>query len=113
VHLFVDDLDAGSAFYHDAVGFDKVVLSFPGALFMSAGGYHHHLGTNTWAAQAPVAAPSDARLLEWNAVVPGRTDVANAAESLEAAGFEVAREGAAIISPDPWGTRLRISAERV
>ena len=47
VHLYVDDINKAEAFYHDALGFDKVVWSYPGALFMSAGGYHHHLGTNT------------------------------------------------------------------
>jgi len=45
VHLYVDDIDKAEAFYHTALGFDKVVWSYPGALFMSAGGYHHHLGT--------------------------------------------------------------------
>ena len=44
VHLYVDDIAAATAFYHDALGFDKVVWRYPGALFMSAGGYHH-----TWA----------------------------------------------------------------
>jgi catechol 2,3-dioxygenase len=112
VHLFVDDLNTGSAFYHDAVGFDKVILTFPGALFMSAGGYHHHLGTNTWAAQAPIAAPTDARLLEWNVIVPATADMARAADSLEAAGYSVARAVEAIIATDPWGTQLRISGER-
>ena len=52
VHLHVGDIDAAAAFYHAALGFDKVVWSYPGALFLSAGGYHHHLGTNTWAAGA-------------------------------------------------------------
>ena len=55
VHLFVSDLAAAERFYHEGLGLDKVVLEFPGALFMSAGGYHHHLGTNTWAAGAPRA----------------------------------------------------------
>ena len=55
VHLHVGDLDEGAKFYHDALGFDKVVWGYPGALFLSAGGYHHHLGTNTWAAGAPPA----------------------------------------------------------
>ncbi|MBA2685189.1 MAG: VOC family protein [Gemmatimonadaceae bacterium] len=64
VHLFVSDLDLAARFYHEGLGLDKVLLDFPGALFMSAGGYHHHLGTNTWAAGAPHAGASDARMLE-------------------------------------------------
>ncbi|HEX7071337.1 MAG TPA: VOC family protein, partial [Rhodothermales bacterium] len=70
VHLHVGDLNTGSAFYHDALGFDRVVWSYPGALFLSAGGYHHHLGTNVWAAGAAPATKDDARLLEWRIVFP-------------------------------------------
>src|SRR5688500_5159129 len=49
VHLHVGDIAQGSAFFSDAVGFDRMVWSYPGALFLAAGGYHHHLGTNVWA----------------------------------------------------------------
>ena len=44
VHLHVGDIDTASRFYHDALGLDRMVWSYPGALFLSAGGYHHHLG---------------------------------------------------------------------
>jgi catechol 2,3-dioxygenase len=49
VHLHVPHLDAADAFYCGTIGFDPVVRSYPGALFVAAGGYHHHLGLNTWA----------------------------------------------------------------
>ena len=58
VHLYIGDLAEAAAFYHAGLGFDRIG-SFPGALFVSAGGYHHHVGLNTWAAGAPVA--GDAR----------------------------------------------------
>ena len=78
VHLFVANLDEGEKFYHAGLGFDKVVWSYPGALFLSAGGYHHHLGTNTWAQHASPATDHDARLLDWEIVVPAATtDCAN------------------------------------
>src|SRR5690606_35217399 len=48
VHLHVGDLEAADAFYHSALGLDRMVWSYPGALFLAAGGYHHHLGTNIW-----------------------------------------------------------------
>ena len=86
VHLHVGDLDQAAAFYHEALGFDKVVWSYPGALFLSAGGYHHHLGTNTWAAGAPPPTEDDARLLEWEMVLPDAASVAAAAASVETAG---------------------------
>jgi catechol 2,3-dioxygenase len=109
VHLHVGDLDAGAAFYHQALGFDKVVWSYPGALFLSAGGYHHHLGTNTWA-RGPNASPDQARLLSWDIVVPAGADVRMAAASLTAAGYQVSDDGGGAVSAvDPWGTALRIT----
>jgi catechol 2,3-dioxygenase len=77
---------------------------------MSAGGYHHHLGTNTWAAGAPLSTDDDARLLEWEIIVPTTDDVNAAAESLEAAGHLVEREADSATAPDPWGTRLRLTS---
>ena len=111
VHLYVDDIDKAESFYHDALGFDKVVWSYPGALFMSAGGYHHHLGTNTWAAGVPRATDEDARLLDWEIVVPTPADADGAAASLQAAGYPAKREGKAWHTLDPWGTSLRLIAE--
>lgn len=108
VHLYVDDIDRAATFYHDALGFDKVVWNYPGALFMAAGGYHHHLGTNTWARGAPRARKEDARLLEWEIVVPTGADADRAAESLQRAGYEALSEGNTWLTADPWGTALRL-----
>ena len=78
VHLHVGDIERASAFYHAALGLDRMVWSYPGALFLAAGGYHHHLGLNTWAgANARSATDDDARLLEWRIVLP-RDHVARA-----------------------------------
>ena len=111
VHLYVRDLDEASAFYHEALGLDKVVWGYPGALFMSAGGYHHHLGTNTWAAGAPLPTDDEARLIEWEIVLPDAASVARAAESLESHGADVRRDGGDVVARDPWGTQLRVIAE--
>jgi catechol 2,3-dioxygenase len=112
VHLYVDDIDKAAAFYHDALGFDKVVWSYPGALFLSAGGYHHHLGTNTWAKGAPRATDADARLLEWEIVVPTRKDAEDAAGHVKEAGYAVQQEDGEWVLTDPWGTSLRLVPER-
>ena len=61
VHLNVGDLTAAEAFYSGALGFDVTVRGYPGALFVSAGGYHHHVGLNTWAGEG--APPSPAQVL--------------------------------------------------
>jgi catechol 2,3-dioxygenase len=111
VHLHVGDLERAAAFYHAGLGLDKTVWNYPGALFLSAGGYHHHLGTNSWAAGAPPAGADDARLLEWEVVVPTVSDAANAARSLTSASSAVRSEGKDWLAADPWGTVLRIRAE--
>ncbi len=111
VHLYVDDIDKAAAFYHDALGFDKVVWSYPGALFLSAGGYHHHLGTNTWARGAPPATDADARLLEWEIIVPTLKDADEAARHVRNAGFDVKSENGEWVLTDPWGTSLRLVPE--
>lgn len=106
VHLHVGDLGRAAAFYHEALGFDPTVWDYPGALFLSAGGYHHHLGLNTWAAGAPPAGEGDARLLDWTLVLPSDADVQAAGERLTAAGHPPDADGRVA---DPWGTSLRLS----
>jgi catechol 2,3-dioxygenase len=110
VHLHVGALDVAAAFYHAALGFDQVVWSYPGALFLSAGGYHHHLGTNTWAAGAPPAREDEARLLEWDLVLPDEASVEAAAGSLHDHGHALAIDGADRLAGDPWGTIVRLRA---
>ena len=111
VHLHVGNLEEAAAFYHEALGFDKVTWSYPGALFLSAGGYHHHLGTNTWATGAQAATDEDARLIEWELVMPDAASVAAASASVEAAGGTVERsEDGSVLARDPWGTAVRLIA---
>jgi catechol 2,3-dioxygenase len=109
MHLHVGDLERAEAFYHAALGLDKIVWNFPGALFMSAGGYHHHLGTNTWAAGAGEALENEARLLEWELVLPTAGDRLQAAESLRGAGYAVAQKDKSWVVSDPWNTTLRLT----
>jgi len=109
VHLHVGDIDAAAAFYHDALGLDKMVWNYPGALFLSAGGYHHHLGVNIWAGtDAEPPRVEDARLLEWEIVVPNAAAVDATVASLNRVGYDVQREGADAVARDPWGTQLRV-----
>ena len=105
VHLHVGDIAAASRFYHEGLGFDRMVWNYPGALFLAAGGYHHHLGTNTWAAGAAPAGEGDARLLEWEVLVPAADDVARATASVAGVGGSV--EGP--VARDPWGTAVRVA----
>ena len=107
VHLHVASLEEGERFYHAALGFDKTVWTYPGALFLAAGGYHHHLGINTWSA-GPRAKDDEARLIDWELVVPGADDASAAAASIGRAGYGAQRTGAGWTAADPWGTQVRI-----
>lgn len=109
IHLYVDDLGRARDFYHVALGLDRISLDFPGALFLSAGGYHHHLGTNTWAAGAPKPTEGDARLLEWLIRLPSAADVEAAVRSLDEGGYPVLREAGDALVTDPWGTNVRLT----
>jgi catechol 2,3-dioxygenase len=111
VHLHVGSLEQAEAFYHRALGFDKTVWSYPGALFMSAGGYHHHLGTNTWS-PGPAASADEARLIEWELMVPSGADVEDATRNLRDAGDGVEKTPHGVAAADPWGTRVHIRPER-
>ncbi len=82
IHLYVGDLDRAKRFYHTAMGLDIVTWNLPGALFLSAGGYHHHIGFNTWAAGSPIASEKDARLLFWELVLPDHDAVAKISSRL-------------------------------
>jgi len=111
IHLHVGHLEEAAAFYRDGLGLDATVWNYPGALFLSAGGYHHHLGLNTWAAGAPPAGEADARLLEWEMLVTDGAGVAAAAANLRAGGYTVEPAQDGVLARDPWGTTLRLLVE--
>jgi Predicted ring-cleavage extradiol dioxygenase len=111
VHLHVADLDEASRFYHEALGLDRMVWSYPGALFLAAGGYHHHLGLNTWAGSgARPAGEQDARLLEWRISLP-TAQAARARASLAATGRPVMPTEDGWRTTDPWGTALVVTGD--
>ncbi len=105
VHLYVGDLQEAAAFYHAALGLDIVTWRYPGALFTSAGGYHHHVGLNTWAAGSPQASREDARLLFWELVLPTWQEQERALNSLREAGYQ---EPLAAHITDPWGITVAL-----
>ena len=111
VHFYVGDVGRAAEFYHGGLGLDKIVWSYPGALFLSAGGYHHHVGVNTWAEGSPPATDEDARLIDWELILPDKGSADRAGQSLESAGVEVTLADGFIEASDPWGIKLRIRSE--
>jgi catechol 2,3-dioxygenase len=112
VHLHVGNLESAEAFYSRALGFDKTVWNYRGALFLAAAGYHHHLGTNTWSA-GPSAQENQARLLHWELIVPKAEEASAAGRSLRAAGYTADDTGDGVMTADPWGTRVHVRAEPI
>ena len=109
VHLHVGSTEESGEFFSETLGFDRMVWNYPGALFLAAGGYHHHLGTNTWAGAGAIpTAPDQAGLIEWTIEVPAARTLDTIAANLSAAGHAARREGADVVTADPWGTGIRI-----
>lgn len=107
VHLKVAGLAEAEAFYHGVLGFDVVVRSYPGALFVSAGGYHHHLGLNVWSSRGGPAPPPGSRgLRRFEIALPDRDALARVAERLERAGIEAGAEDGGLAVADPCGNRV-------
>ena len=85
VHLRVSDLERAEAFYHGALGLQVTTRAYPGALFFSAGGYHHHIAANIWAGRgiprAPVGRPG---LRDFTIHLPSQEEADRILQSLAA-----------------------------
>jgi catechol 2,3-dioxygenase len=88
VHLQVSDIPEAEAFYNGTLGFGVTTRGYPGALFVSAGGYHHHLGLNTWhSAGAGPAAPGAIGLRSYEVRLPDRAELDRVLGRVRAAGL--------------------------
>ena len=111
VHLHVADLEASIAFYRDVVGFELMQTFGRGreasAGFLSAGGYHHHLGVNTWAGVGvPPAPPDAAGLHHWTVVLADDGERRALVERLRRAGIDPEERGEGVLARDPSGNAV-------
>jgi catechol 2,3-dioxygenase len=111
VHLNVADLPAAERFYAGVLGFDVTVRGYPGALFMSVGGYHHHIGVNTWAGEGAARPPAGALGLSWFEVsLPGVPELEALARRLGDAGIAAQDTGEGLEVADPSGNGILLRA---
>ncbi|HSC01908.1 MAG TPA: VOC family protein [Solirubrobacteraceae bacterium] len=111
VHLQVAELGQAEAFYHAVLGFDVIVRSYPGALFVSAGGYHHHIGLNTWHSAGAAPAPAGSvGLRSFTIELPDRRELAAVLARIEGAGLATTRGADGVLVRDPWGTGVVLTA---
>jgi catechol 2,3-dioxygenase len=90
VHLKVADIDRAIAFYRDVLGFEVTGHLGPQAAFLSAGGYHHHIGLNTWeSAGGSPPAPGTTGLFHVAILFPTRAELARAVQRVLDAGIEL------------------------
>ena len=109
LHFYVGDLKQAKEFYHSGLGLDVNTWRYPGALFTSAGGYHHHVGLNVRAANSPRASSADSRLMFWEILLPSAIEVLRTAESLAKAGYLPVEDGKGKHFTDPWGITVALT----
>lgn len=110
VHLQVTDIEASDRFYAGVLGFDLVMHFGPSAGFVSAGGYHHHIGYNAWAGPlAPTPSGKARGLKHFSLLLPGRASLEAAAERVREAGIQLEQESRGrLFVRDPSGIRIAL-----
>jgi catechol 2,3-dioxygenase len=108
VHLHVGDIAAGLAFYRDVLGFE-VWAKMPTAAFVSAGGYHHHLGFNTWQGEGAPPMPAGAvGLVHWTIVLETAAEVETVRARVGEAGIASEHVPGGFAVTDPFGMVVRV-----
>jgi catechol 2,3-dioxygenase len=109
VHLHVADVERGLAFYRDVLGFE-VMVNLGSAAFVSAGGYHHHLGFNAWLGTDVGPRPDGtAGLRHWIIVLERPAEVEAVRDRARAAGLPTEERGGGFLVRDPWGTAVVVA----
>ena len=118
VHLTVSNLEQSLGFYRDILGFDVVTKYGTSAVFLSAGGYHHHIGLNTWAGEgAPPPPRGTTGLYHFAILYPSRKELAKAVKSLMEHNYPIVGASdhgvsEAIYLEDPDGIGVELYVDR-
>ncbi len=111
VHLRVGDIVKAKKFYVDTLGFD-ITFDMPSALFLSVGGYHHHIGANTWMSQGAGMRTPALGLAEFDIELPTNKDVDSLSKRLIEKECEFNEKSGSIITNDPWGNKISFSSSK-
>ena len=109
VHLQVGDVEAAGKFYVDILGFERTAGWHGQALFVSAGGYHHHMAMNVWNSRGAGPRKDTLGLGEVLIQVPAADHVAALADRLRVAGIANHHTGSELRFNDPWNNKIRVA----
>ena len=118
IHLTVTDLERSLAFYRDLLGFEETMRYKDSAVFLSAGGYHHHLALNTWAGpEASPPPPGHTGLYHFAILYPSRRELARAVKALQQADYPLQNTSdhgvsESVYLADPDGNGVELSVDR-
>lgn len=111
VHLSVGDVASARAFYVDRLGFETTAELGGSALFVSAGGYHHHMAMNTWNSRGAGRRQLALGLGEVEIRVPSSDDVGELSERMRHYGIAARDDGRSVTFDDPWANAVRVVSE--
>ena len=109
VHLSVGDVATAREFYVDRLGFEQTTMFGDSALFVSAGGYHHHMAMNTWNSAGAGRRGPSLGLGQVDILVPGTDDVGALDERMRHFGIGTRDDGQTVSFDDPWGNLIRVT----
>ncbi|WP_137843287.1 VOC family protein [Microbacterium sp. 2FI] len=109
VHLQVGDLATARAFYVEALGFEATQTGYPGAIFASAGGYHHHIAMNVWNSRGAGPRAASLGLGDVAVTVPTVSELESLEARLRARSIAFRGDGRSVAVSDPWGTAVTVS----
>lgn len=107
-HLKVGDITRAKQFYVDILGFD-ITAEYPGALFLSVGGYHHHVGLNAWESENADKRADSLGLKAIEFVVPTKTILETVEENLKENNVKFQNEPNALHVLDPWNNQIKLT----
>lgn len=110
IHLHVGDLEKARKFYSDGLGFDLTMKAGTSAIFLSTGGYHHHIGLNVWNGRNALSLPDNSAGMKYYSLLfPDEEIRENKINKLVNLGYEVIKEDKHIYTKDPSSNLIKLT----